>query len=70
MFEKVSVVSDCPTVSSEEFVAVNDCNVGTHSPSYARQKHFGLWSKQNIMDADSFDENEMNMQLLLPGHPK
>ncbi|GFX53596.1 hypothetical protein TNCV_2327111 [Trichonephila clavipes] len=52
MFEKVSVLSDCPTISSEEFVAIDDDNVCT-AP---------IMADKDILEfvQSSEDKNEMN----------
>ncbi|GFT46393.1 hypothetical protein TNCV_3127351 [Trichonephila clavipes] len=60
MFEKVSVLLNCLTISSEKFVEVDDDNLST-ALIMAAQSHFGVCPKlKNIINADSIDENEMN----------
>ncbi|GFU42969.1 hypothetical protein TNCV_3141131 [Trichonephila clavipes] len=60
MFEKVSILLDCPTASLEEFVPVDEyCNVCT-AAIIADKKHFGVWSKlKKYIDADSDDDDVM-----------
>ncbi|GFV18394.1 SCAN domain-containing protein 3 [Trichonephila clavipes] len=66
MFEKVSVLLDSPTVSSEEFVAVNDDNVYT-TPIMADKNILEfVQSSKNIIDVYFEDENEMNNAVLTP----
>ncbi|GFU51825.1 hypothetical protein TNCV_3733411 [Trichonephila clavipes] len=58
---KFQKLSDCSTVSSDEFVAVDDDNVWD-SLNHGRQRHFGLCSKlKNIFDAVFDQENETNI---------
>ncbi|GFT33781.1 transposable element Tcb1 transposase [Trichonephila clavipes] len=64
MFEKASVLSDCLTVSSEESVTADDDNVCTAPIMADKDILEFVKSSKNIIDADSDDENEMNMQLL------
>ncbi|GFT83245.1 hypothetical protein TNCV_547281 [Trichonephila clavipes] len=60
MFEKVSELLDCPKVSSEELVAVDDDNVyKTLTRADEDILEFVQGSKY-IIDADSDDKNEMN----------
>uniref|UniRef100_A0A8C4RRF5 Tigger transposable element-derived protein 4 n=1 Tax=Erpetoichthys calabaricus TaxID=27687 RepID=A0A8C4RRF5_ERPCA len=66
MFEKVSVLLDCPTVSSEEFVAVDDDNVCTAPIMADKDILEFVQSSKNIIDADSDDENEMNNAAPVP----
>ncbi|GFV73409.1 SCAN domain-containing protein 3 [Trichonephila clavipes] len=66
MFEKVSVLLDCPTESSEEFVAVDNGNVCT-TPMIADKDILELvQSSKNIIDTDSKDEKEMNNAAPVP----
>ncbi|GFX81969.1 histone-lysine N-methyltransferase SETMAR [Trichonephila clavipes] len=57
--ETFSVLLDCPTVSSEKFVAEED-DVYTHSPNYGKDILEFVQSSKNTIGADSDDENEMN----------
>uniref|UniRef100_A0A8C4SEN5 HTH CENPB-type domain-containing protein n=1 Tax=Erpetoichthys calabaricus TaxID=27687 RepID=A0A8C4SEN5_ERPCA len=66
MFEKVSVLLDCPTVSSEEFVAVDDDNVCTAPIMTDKDILEFVQSSKNIIDADSDNENEMNNAAPVP----
>ncbi|GFV19173.1 hypothetical protein TNCV_3223911 [Trichonephila clavipes] len=61
MFEKVSVLLYCSTVSWEEFIAVDDNNVCTAPILW--QRYFGDCTnlKNTIGGEDSVDENEMNI---------
>ncbi|GFU70374.1 hypothetical protein TNCV_2916371 [Trichonephila clavipes] len=63
MSEKVSVLLDCPTVSSEDFVAVDNGNVGTVLIMADKDSLEFIQSSKNI-DVDSDTENEINMQLM------
>ncbi|GFV43116.1 SCAN domain-containing protein 3 [Trichonephila clavipes] len=66
MFEKVSVLLNCLTISLEEFVAVEEDNVCT-APIVAGKHILELVQcSKNIIDADSEDENEMNNAALVP----
>ncbi|GFT53353.1 uncharacterized protein TNCV_3323851 [Trichonephila clavipes] len=66
MFEKVYVLLDCPTVSSEEIVAVDDDRVCV-SPIMAEKRNFRVCSRlKNIVDADSDDKNEVNSAIPIP----
>ncbi|GFX93692.1 SCAN domain-containing protein 3 [Trichonephila clavipes] len=66
IFEKVSVVLYSPTISSEEFVAVDDDNVRT-APIMANKDLLEfVQSSKIIIHADSDDENEMNNATLVP----
>ncbi|GFV21720.1 hypothetical protein TNCV_164511 [Trichonephila clavipes] len=57
---------DCPTVTSEEFGAVNDDNVSTE-PIKADKDVLELFQSYKIVfDADSDDENEMNNAAPVP----
>ncbi|GFU70353.1 SCAN domain-containing protein 3 [Trichonephila clavipes] len=59
MFEKIYILLDYPTVSSEEFVTVDDANVCT-ALIMAKDVLEFVQSSKNIIDADSDEENEMN----------
>ncbi|GFV17115.1 hypothetical protein TNCV_3632781 [Trichonephila clavipes] len=58
---------DCPTVSTKEFVAVDDGNVYTAPVMADKDILQFVQGLKRIVDADSDDENE---QLLFPRHPK
>ncbi|GFX44547.1 hypothetical protein TNCV_4713731 [Trichonephila clavipes] len=60
MFEKVSALLDCPTVSSEELVAVNDDNVCAPRIMAGKDMLEFVQSSKNIIYADFDAENEMN----------
>ncbi|GFU20155.1 hypothetical protein TNCV_2557451 [Trichonephila clavipes] len=60
-----SVLLDCRTVSTEEFVAVNDVIVCT-TPIGAEERHFGACSKNIIGTIDSDGENEINNAAPVP----
>ncbi|GFU57224.1 hypothetical protein TNCV_3634161 [Trichonephila clavipes] len=70
MLEKVSVLWDCPTVSSEEFVEVNDDNVCTAPIMTDEDISEFVQSSKNTIDAVSDDKKEMKMKLLSSRHPK
>ncbi|GFV51596.1 hypothetical protein TNCV_3680791 [Trichonephila clavipes] len=57
MFEKVSVLLDCPTVASEEFITVDDNNVCTAPIITGKGILELVQSSKNVIDADSGDEN-------------
>ncbi|GFV68813.1 hypothetical protein TNCV_1626061 [Trichonephila clavipes] len=57
---ELSVLLDCPTVSTKEFVAVDDDNVCTEPIVADKDTLEFFQSSKNISDADSDDENEMN----------
>ncbi|GFV38643.1 hypothetical protein TNCV_2731791 [Trichonephila clavipes] len=58
MFEKVSVLLDCPTVSSKELFAVDDYNV-CKAPIMADKDILELvQSSKNIIGTDFNDKNE------------
>ncbi|GFV58187.1 hypothetical protein TNCV_3549431 [Trichonephila clavipes] len=59
MFEKVAVLMDCPTVSWEEFVAVDDSNACTASIIIDKNILEFVKSSKNIIEADCDVENEM-----------
>ncbi|GFW80667.1 hypothetical protein TNCV_3235191 [Trichonephila clavipes] len=62
--------SNCPSVSSEDFIAVDDDNVRT-SPIMADKDILKfVQCCKSIIDADSDDENEMKVQVLFSPHPK
>ncbi|GFU68847.1 hypothetical protein TNCV_1548311 [Trichonephila clavipes] len=63
MFEKVSVLMDCATVSFEEFVAVDDYNVCT-TPIMADKDILEL-DKKNTIGADSNYKNKRNKAALV-----
>ncbi|GFU96405.1 DDE-1 domain-containing protein [Trichonephila clavipes] len=66
MFEKVSVVLECPTASSEELVAVDDDNVCS-APIMTDEDILELvQSSKNIINEDSGNENEMNKAAPVP----
>ncbi|GFY33308.1 SCAN domain-containing protein 3 [Trichonephila clavipes] len=67
---KVLALLDCPTVSSEEFVAVDDDNM-YRAPimPYKDLREF-VESSKSIIDADSDDEYEMNNAALVPTSSK
>ncbi|GFV85766.1 putative transposable element [Trichonephila clavipes] len=56
---KVFVLLNCPTVSSEEFVAENDDNVCAAPIMVDNDNLEFIQNSKNIMEADSDDENEM-----------
>ncbi|GFX98381.1 SCAN domain-containing protein 3 [Trichonephila clavipes] len=58
MFEKVSVLLDCPAVSSKEFVVVNFDNVYTAPIMADRDILKFVQSSKDTIYADSDDENE------------
>ncbi|GFS52405.1 hypothetical protein TNCV_4851041 [Trichonephila clavipes] len=60
MFDEVSVLLYFPTVSSEEFVAVDDDNVRTDPIMADKDILDFVQSSKRIIDADFGDENEMN----------
>ncbi|GFX27761.1 hypothetical protein TNCV_3662481 [Trichonephila clavipes] len=75
MFDKVSVLLDCPTVSSEVFIAVDDDNrvrLTTDrnicsstsgpkiAPNYGKDILKSAQSSKSIIDEDFDDENEMS----------
>ncbi|GFW85807.1 hypothetical protein TNCV_854561 [Trichonephila clavipes] len=70
MFEKVSVLLDFLTVSTEEFVAVDNDKVCTAPLMADKSISEFVQSSKNIIDADSDDENEMIMLFVSPCHPK
>ncbi|GFT45897.1 SCAN domain-containing protein 3 [Trichonephila clavipes] len=71
IYEKVSELLDCPNISLEEFVAVDDNDVCTSPITAEKDILEGFFqSSKNITDADSDDENEMNNQLLFTRYPK
>ncbi|GFY03379.1 SCAN domain-containing protein 3 [Trichonephila clavipes] len=57
---KVYVLLDCPTISSEEFAAVDDDNVCTASITAGKDILEFVQRSKNIIGADSDDENKMN----------
>ncbi|GFU85377.1 hypothetical protein TNCV_2386811 [Trichonephila clavipes] len=66
LFEKVSVLLDCLTISSAELAAVNDDDVCI-TPSVANKVILEfVKSSKNIIDSDSDDENEMNNAAPVP----
>ncbi|GFS51743.1 hypothetical protein TNCV_614071 [Trichonephila clavipes] len=68
MFEKVSVLLDCLTVSSKEIV--DDDNVCTASIMADKSILEFVQSSKSIIDADYDDEKEMNNAAMFPCHPK
>ncbi|GFT12689.1 hypothetical protein TNCV_5094551 [Trichonephila clavipes] len=56
---------NCPTASSEEFVAVED-NAYTEPIKADKDIFEFVQSSKNIIDADSKDENEMNDETPVP----
>ncbi|GFY14589.1 hypothetical protein TNCV_4827931 [Trichonephila clavipes] len=60
MLQKVSVLLDCPTASSEEFIVVGNDNVCTALFMTDKDIWEFVQSSKNIIDADSWDENEMD----------
>ncbi|GFS71929.1 hypothetical protein TNCV_1702101 [Trichonephila clavipes] len=60
MLEKAAVLMDCPTVSWEEFVAVNDSNACTASIIIDKNILEFVKSSKNIIEADCDVENEMS----------
>ncbi|GFW92776.1 SCAN domain-containing protein 3 [Trichonephila clavipes] len=60
MFEKVSGLFHCLTISSKEFVAVDNDNVCTVPIRADKDVMELVQSSKNIIDADSDDENEVN----------
>ncbi|GFX82044.1 hypothetical protein TNCV_2572411 [Trichonephila clavipes] len=52
--------SDCPTVFSEEFIAVNNHNVCTAATMTDKDALAFVQSTENTIDVDSKGENEMN----------
>ncbi|GFT79092.1 uncharacterized protein TNCV_3094491 [Trichonephila clavipes] len=68
LFKKVSALLDCPTVTTEEFVAVHVDNVCTAS-NMAEKNILGfVQSSTNIIDADSEDKNTANYAALVHSH--
>ncbi|GFW35937.1 SCAN domain-containing protein 3 [Trichonephila clavipes] len=67
IFEKVSVLFNCPTALSEKFIAIDDDNVCT-TPLTADKDDIleFVHSSKNIIDAHSDDENEMNNAAPVP----
>ncbi|GFX78654.1 hypothetical protein TNCV_30941 [Trichonephila clavipes] len=59
MFEKVSVLLDCTTISPEEFLAIDD-NVCKEPILLDKDILKFVQSSKNIIDAACGDENEMN----------
>ncbi|GFV64199.1 hypothetical protein TNCV_1806971 [Trichonephila clavipes] len=57
---------DCSTVSSEEFVAVNDDNMYTALIMPYKDLWEFVQSSENIIDVYSEDENEINNAALTP----
>ncbi|GFV34968.1 hypothetical protein TNCV_2097961 [Trichonephila clavipes] len=66
MFEKVYVLFDFSTVSSEEFVAVEGVNVCRASVMANKEILEFVKSSKNIIDANSNAENEMNNTAPVP----
>ncbi|GFY36495.1 transposon Ty3-I Gag-Pol polyprotein [Trichonephila clavipes] len=66
MFEKVSALSDCPSVSLEELVEIDDDNVCTAPIMADKDILEFVQNSKNIIDADSDDENKMNNAALVP----
>ncbi|GFT15053.1 hypothetical protein TNCV_4316341 [Trichonephila clavipes] len=58
--------SDCPTVSLEEFVPVDDDNVSTALIMAEKGTFWILTKSKKIIDADSDDKNEMNNAAPVP----
>ncbi|GFW92067.1 hypothetical protein TNCV_2153461 [Trichonephila clavipes] len=58
---------DCPTVSSEEFVAVDDDKVYTQPQLWQTKTFWSLFKAQEIsLIADSEDENKINNAATVP----
>ncbi|GFY35204.1 SCAN domain-containing protein 3 [Trichonephila clavipes] len=66
IFEKISVLLDCPTVTSKKFVAVDDDNLHTALIITDKDISEFVQSSKNVIDADSEGENEMNSAALVP----
>ncbi|GFX66742.1 ig-like and fibronectin type-III domain-containing protein 2 [Trichonephila clavipes] len=66
VLEKVSVLWDFPTVSSEEFVAVDDDNLYTAPIMADKDILEFVQGSNNIFDADSDDEKEMTNAAPVP----
>ncbi|GFS73413.1 hypothetical protein TNCV_1101401 [Trichonephila clavipes] len=66
MFEKTYVSSDCSTTSWKEFVAVEDDNLCIASIMADIDILEFVQSSKNIIDADFYDENEMNNAVAVP----
>ncbi|GFT86096.1 SCAN domain-containing protein 3 [Trichonephila clavipes] len=66
MFEKVSALLNCSTVSLEEFVAVDDDNACTARIVADKDIFKFVQCTKNIIDTDSDDKNEMNNVALVP----
>ncbi|GFV32275.1 SCAN domain-containing protein 3 [Trichonephila clavipes] len=66
MFKKVFVLSNCPTTSSEEIVAVNDDNMCTAPIMADKDILEFVKSSKNIIEVYSDDENEMNNAVPIP----
>ncbi|GFX68602.1 hypothetical protein TNCV_1800151 [Trichonephila clavipes] len=63
---KASAGLDCPIVSSEEFVAVDDDNVCTGLFMPDKEISEFVHNSKIINDADSDDENELNNAAPVP----
>ncbi|GFV98300.1 hypothetical protein TNCV_622591 [Trichonephila clavipes] len=66
VFEKVSVLLDCCTVSSEEFVAVDDDNAYAAPIMADKDILEFVQSSKDVIVAGSEDENEINNADLVP----
>ncbi|GFY33448.1 hypothetical protein TNCV_2227171 [Trichonephila clavipes] len=66
MFEEVSVLWHCSTVSSEELVAMDNDNVCTDPIMADKDILEFVQSLKNNIDADSGDEIEMNNASPIP----
>ncbi|GFX92784.1 hypothetical protein TNCV_4876411 [Trichonephila clavipes] len=66
IFEKVSVLSDCLTISSEEFVAVDDNNVCAASIMADNSISEFVQSLKDVIDAGSDDEKQTNNATPVP----
>ncbi|GFX98277.1 hypothetical protein TNCV_4909201 [Trichonephila clavipes] len=66
MFEKVSVLLNCLTVSSEEFVALVDDNACTAPIEIEKDILEFVQSSKNSIEADFDDENETNYASPVP----
>ncbi|GFV02615.1 hypothetical protein TNCV_5017831 [Trichonephila clavipes] len=60
MFEKVSALLDCPTLSLEEFIVVNYNNTCTSPIMAGKDILEFVQSSKNMIDPDSDEEKEMD----------
>ncbi|GFV73310.1 hypothetical protein TNCV_3562631 [Trichonephila clavipes] len=66
MFEKVSVLLDCPTGSSEEFVAGSNGNLCTAQFMADKGILVFVQRSKNIVDTEIDEEKEMNNAAPVP----